>query len=210
MAAVTKPLRRDAQVNRDKLISAAAEVFAERGLEAPLEEIARHAGVSIGTLYNRFPTRAALFDAVFPDRLANAMTFGDEALACPDAWNGFVLFVTKLCEVQAGDRSLNDLITRRFPDAIAVAEACGHGLDKAQQIIARAQQEGSLRPDFTFADLVTLTWANARIVATTQDAAPDAWRRHLAFLLDGLRAAAAHPIAQPPLSADQLNTAMHA
>jgi AcrR family transcriptional regulator len=210
MGTVTKPLRRDAQINRDKLIAAAAELFTERGLQAPLEDIARHAGVSIGTLYNRFPTRAALFDAVFPDRLANALAFGDEALACPDPWDGFVLFVTRLCELQAGDRSLNDLITRRFPDATAVAEACGHGLDKAQQIIERAQQAGSLRADFTFADLVTLTWANARIVATTQDAAPDAWRRHLSFLLDGLRSAAAHPIGQPPLSPDQLNAAMQA
>ena len=207
---MTKPLRRDAQLNRDKLIAAAARVFTERGLEAPLEEIARQAGVSIGTLYNRFPTRAALFDAVFPDRLTRALAFGDEALDCADPWDGFVLFVTRLCEIQAGDRSLADLITRRFPDADAVAEACGHGLAQAQRIIDRAHQAGSLRPDFTVADLITLTWANARIVATTQDTAPDAWRRHLSFLLDGLRTAAAHPIGQPPLTQEQLNAAMRA
>jgi AcrR family transcriptional regulator len=207
---VTKPLRRDAQLNRDKLIAAAAQVFGERGLEAPLEEIARQAGVSIGTLYNRFPTRAALFDAVFPDRLAKALDFADEALAAADPWDGFVLFVTRLCEIQAGDRSLNDLITRRFPDATAVAEACGHGFAKAERIIARAHRAGSLRTDFTFADLVTLTWANARIVAATQDAAPNAWRRHLAFLLDGLRTSAAHPIGEPPLSPAQLDAALRA
>ncbi|SMC71717.1 TetR/AcrR family transcriptional regulator [Kibdelosporangium aridum] len=207
---MSKPLRRDAQHNRDKLIAAAAVVFAERGIEAPLEEIARQAGVSIGTLYNRFPSRAALFDAVFPDRVANSLLFGDQALACEDPWDGFVLFVTKLCELQAADRGLTDLITRRFPDATAVAEACGNGLDKASQVIERAQRAGSLRPDFTFADLVMLTWANARIVAATQDTAPTAWRRHLAFLLDGLRTGAAHPIDEPPLTADQLDAAMRA
>ncbi|CAM3424564.1 helix-turn-helix domain-containing protein [Kibdelosporangium persicum] len=207
---MSKPLRRDAQHNRDKLIAAAAAVFTERGIDAPLEEIARQAGVSIGTLYNRFPSRAALFDAVFPDRLANSLMFGDQALACEDPWDGFVLFVTRLCELQAGDRSLNDLITRRFPDATAVAEACGNGLDKATQVIDRAQRAGALRPDFTFADLVTLTWANARIVAATQDTAPTAWRRHLAFLLDGLRATAAHPVDEPPLTPEQLDAAMRA
>ncbi|ONI79872.1 TetR family transcriptional regulator [Actinosynnema sp. ALI-1.44] len=207
---MNKPLRRDAQYNRDKLIVAASAVFTERGLEAPLEEIARLAGVSIGTLYNRFPTRAALFDAVFPERLATTLVFGDEALDCDDAWDGFVLFVTRLCELQAADRSLNDLITRRFPDATAVAEACGHGLDKATEVIERAQRAGSLRPDFTFADLVTLTWANARIVAATHDTAPTAWRRHLAFLLDGLRTPAAHPIDEPPLTAEQLDASMRA
>nr|WP_042179595.1 TetR/AcrR family transcriptional regulator [Kibdelosporangium sp. MJ126-NF4]CEL13902.1 Transcriptional regulator, TetR family [Kibdelosporangium sp. MJ126-NF4]CTQ88270.1 Transcriptional regulator, TetR family [Kibdelosporangium sp. MJ126-NF4] len=207
---MTKPLRRDARYNRDKLIVAATAVFAERGLEAPLEEIARQAGVSIGTLYNRFPSRAALFDAVFPDRLAVTLVFGDEALACEDPWDGFVLFVTKLCELQAADRSINDLITRRFPEATAVAEACGHGLDKAAAVIARAQRAGGLRPDFTFADLVTLTWANARIVAATHDTAPTAWRRHLAFLLDGLRTAAAHPVSEPPLTPEQLDAAMRA
>lgn len=207
---MSKPLRRDAQHNRDKLIAAATRVFTERGVDAPLEEIARQAGVSIGTLYNRFPTRAALFDAVFPDRVATSLMFGDQALACADPWEGFVLFVTKLCELQAADRSLNDLITRRFPDATAVAEACGNGLDKATQVIERAQRAGALRADFTFADLVTLTWANARIVAATHDAAPEAWRRHLAFLLDGLRAGAAHPVDQPPLTPAQLDAAMRA
>jgi AcrR family transcriptional regulator len=207
---VTRPLRRDAQLNRDKLIAAATAVFAERGLDAPLEEIARRAGVSIGTLYNRFASREALIDAILPDRLATSLLFGEHALACLDAWDGFVLYVTSLCELQASDRSVSDLLTRRFPDAQAAAEACARGLELAAKVIERAQQAGSLRPDFTMADLVTLTWANARIVETTTGVAPHAWRRHLAFVLDGLRATAARPITEPAMTPDQVSAAMYA
>ncbi|MEV0319828.1 TetR/AcrR family transcriptional regulator [Streptomyces sp. NPDC050658] len=204
MAAGTKPLRADAARNRDKLIAAATEVFGERGLDAPLEEIARRAGVSIGTLYNRFPTREAFFDAIFPERLAAVDRIAEAALADDDPWHGFVGFVEGLFALQAEDRGLNDALAQRFPEATEVNEACRRGFRHVERIIRRAQESGQLRPDFEPADLVTLTWAMAQVIRESMAAAPDAWRRCLAFHLDGLRADAARPIAVPALTEGQL------
>src|SRR5882757_1609905 len=86
----TRPLRRDAQRNRELLLAAAREVFAERGLEAPLEEIARRAGVSIGTLYNRFPSRVDLVDAALTEPVEASVRIAERALANPDPWQGLV------------------------------------------------------------------------------------------------------------------------
>lgn len=205
-----RTLRRDARRNREKLLAAAAAVFAERGLDAPLEEIARQAGVSIGTLYNRFPTRSALIDVIFPEKIAAQLIAGDNALTCPDPWEGFVRYVETMCQAQAGDRGLNDALSMRFPEAVNLEEMCARGFEQAARIIERAQRHGSLRADFTHADLAFITWSNARIVEATGAVAPNSWRRHLSFLLDGLRADRAHPVDEPPLTSEQVYEAMRA
>src|SRR5882757_7621688 len=105
-------MRADAVRNRDRLVSAAAELFAERGVDVPLEEIARHAGVSIGTLYNHFPNRGALVDAVLPERLAEFDRLSQSALADPDPWRGFTEFLDGVFVTQARDRAINDAISR--------------------------------------------------------------------------------------------------
>jgi AcrR family transcriptional regulator len=208
MGTASRPLRRDAALNREKLLTAASEVFAERGLRAPLEEIARRAGVSIGTLYNRFPTREALIDAIFPDVLADQLRAGEEALNLPDPWEGFVLLLERTCELQARNRGVNDIWSVRLT-AAKVEEACRHGLAQVTELIDRAQRRGSLRADFTPSDFSFIVWSNSRIVEATADVAPDAWRRNLALILDGLRAEAAHPIKHPPMTLAQVDAAMH-
>ncbi|TGB07284.1 TetR/AcrR family transcriptional regulator [Streptomyces sp. MZ04] len=204
MAAGIKPLRADAARNRDKLIAAAADVFGERGLDAPLEEIARRAGVSIGTLYNHFPTREAFLDAIFPERIAAVDRIAETALTDPDPWNGFVRFVEELFALQAEDRGLNDALGQRFPLATEVNDACGRGFLQVERIIERARESGQLRRDFEPADLVTLIWAMAQVIRESVDTAPHAWRRCLAFYVDGLRADAARPVAVPALTEEQL------
>jgi AcrR family transcriptional regulator len=208
MSTHAKPLRRDARQNREKLIAAATGMFAERGLDVPLEEIARRAGVSIGTLYNRFPTREALIEEVFTDQISAQLVAGEQALACDDPWEGFAGYVERLCELQAQSRGLTDVMSMRFAEAGRLTEACERGLAQAAGLIARAQEHSVLRADFTSQDLVCIIWANARILEATATVAPRVWRRNLAFYLDGLRAEAAHPVAEPPLSPDQLEQAM--
>jgi AcrR family transcriptional regulator len=203
------PMRRDAVRNRERLIAAAAETFRERGLEAPLEEIAQRAGVSPGTLYNRFGSRDALIDAVMPAlveaRVRDALSRA-EAAATP--WDGFALYVTLLCELQATDPALNDAVSRRFPDAAELTAICDAQMGSARGLIARAQQEGALRADFTAEDLASLFWSTSMIVRATASVAPQAWRRALALTLDGLRAGAAHPLPVPPMSMEQVHEAM--
>ncbi|MGH3242534.1 MAG: TetR/AcrR family transcriptional regulator [Spirillospora sp.] len=204
MSRRTRPPRADAARNRDRLLAAATEVFGERGLDAPLEVVARRAGVSIGTLYNHFPARQDLFDAIFPKRLAALDQIAEAALTAPDPWDGFVAFIEGLVALQAEDRGLNDALVRRFPLASEVSAACHRGFAHLMRIIERARESGRLRDDFEPQDVVTLMWAMSQIIRESIDVAPDAWRRFLALYLDGLRATAAHPITVRPLSAEQV------
>ncbi|WP_069162017.1 TetR/AcrR family transcriptional regulator [Nocardia altamirensis] len=200
---VDKPLRSDARRNRDAIVSAARAVFEERGLDAPLKDIAARAGVAIGTLYNRFPTRDDLIAAAVEDRIEAGGRIAEEALAIPDPWEAFVYLVEKICELQAADRLIGGLAVRAAPStAIAAAQATGHTM--MRQIITRAQQSGALRADWVLEDIAFITWSHTRILEATATTAPTAWRRHLALTLDGLRADAAHPLPVPPLTDEQL------
>ncbi|MFF5109785.1 TetR/AcrR family transcriptional regulator [Streptosporangium sp. NPDC000509] len=195
-------MRKDAAQNRERLLRAARRLFADQGLDVPLEEIARSAGVSIGTLYNRFPTRGALVDAAFADRMAIVDGLAEQALAMDDAWEGFVAFLTGVCELQAVDLGYNELAAR----GAAVDWERGYGLMSG--ILERAQRSGDLRDDITLADVAFVARGVTAIIKATYRVAPGAWRRHLALALDGLRAVAARPLPVPPLSAEQTRATM--
>jgi AcrR family transcriptional regulator len=203
-----RPLRRDAQRNRDLLVAAARTVFAERGLDVPLEEVAREAGVSIGTLYNRFPMRGALVDAALAGKVETAVELAEHAATMDDPWEGFAWFLERTCELQASDRGYNELCARSLADAteIAALKAKGHGL--ILEIVGRAQRAGVLREDFQDGDFAFVVWSIARTIEATGSHAPDAWRRHLAFMLDGFRAPAAHELPHRPLAPDEVARAM--
>ncbi|TQM15297.1 TetR/AcrR family transcriptional regulator [Pseudonocardia kunmingensis] len=200
-------LRKDAQRNRERLVEAARAVFAERGLDVALDEVARRAGVSIGTLYNRFPQRADLVAAVFADRAETVVRLAEHALSMEDAWSGFVHFVEQVCRMQAADRGYNDLSARSIPQA---APTAGHlrGHELMTRIVDRARDSGDLRPDFELSDMAFVTWSITRTIEATGDVRPDAWRRHLGFVLDGLRASAAHPLPVPALGPDEIGQIM--
>jgi AcrR family transcriptional regulator len=180
-------MRADALRNRDRLTTAAAELFAERGVDVPLEEIARRAGVSIGTLYNHFPNRGALVDAVLPERLADIDRLAAGAMTDPDPWQGFVGFLDGLFTIQARDRSLNDAIARNPVGSVDVTAECGRAGGMLDAVVRRARDDGALRADFGGDDLATLLWAMSKVISMSEG--DDAvWRRHLGFVLDGLRA----------------------
>jgi AcrR family transcriptional regulator len=204
-----RPLRRDAQRNRDAILASARQLFAEQGLEAPLEEIARRAGVGIGTLYRRFPSRVELLDAVLADTVQAHADVAEQALAMHDPWDGFAFYLEETSRLQAADRGLNDVMGMRFPRATALETAKRRLYDLVVAVIDRAQESGQLRGDVTPEDLAFVPWANARIQEATRAAgAPDAWRRHLGLLLDGFRAGRASPLPSPPLSPRQVYRAM--
>jgi AcrR family transcriptional regulator len=194
-----RQLRADAQRNRERLLAAAREVFAERGVDVPLEEIARRAGVSIGTLYNRFPARSDLIEAVFTDRLEKLAALARQALAAADPWDGFAAYLTGIGELQAADRGFNEVAAR---DALARSPAAQQLVAEAQaavsQIMSQAQRAGELRGDVTIDDLAFVVWGISRTVEMTAGSAPQLWRRHLALLLDGFRAAGAHHLPVQP------------
>jgi Bacterial regulatory proteins, tetR family. len=194
----TKPLRVDAERNRGRIVEAAQAAFAERGLDVPLEDVAGRAGVGIATLYRRFPTREDLIAACFERRVAEYAMAAEEALEAPEAWPGFAAYVERICAMQAADRGLKDVLTRTFPDAQALEAHRTRGYELSVQMIERAKAAGALRPDFVPEDLVLLLMANAGVVQGAGEAAPDAWRRFVALMLDGFRAEGASPLPSPP------------
>lgn len=202
-------MRADAQRNAEKLRTAAAELFRERGLQAPLKEIARRAGVSHGTLYNLFGTREALIDEVMTDLAATLLDqAAEQALAREDAWEGFAHYIETLCELQATDPAIGDVVAGRYPGAERLTTVCQRSYAATERIIERAQQAGTLRPDFTREDLLFVFGTNALLARAAKNTAPDAWRRGVAFLLDGLRTEAAHPLPTGPLSSQQMYQVM--
>jgi AcrR family transcriptional regulator len=202
-------LRGDAQRNRDRLLAAARELFAERGIDVAMADIARHAGVSNGTLYNRFPTREDLIEAVFTDRLESMAALAARALADDDPWRGFVGYLTAVCELQAADRGFNEVAARGLPSSSAAERFQEEGQIAVGELMRRARQAGMLRDDITVEDLAFVIWGISRTVDMTADFAPQLWRRHLALLLDGFRAEGAHQLPEPPLASGVSHTASH-
>jgi len=137
-------LRKDAERNRTRLLDAARQAFADQGLEAPFEEIARRAGVGIGTLYRRFPTRAALIEALFEDKAAEYVRASEAALAADDDWDGFAGFVERICEMQAKDRGFTDVLTATFPAAPGVEACRAEARANAEKLIGRRSCLGLL------------------------------------------------------------------
>jgi AcrR family transcriptional regulator len=203
-----RPLRRDAQESRDKLIAAAQAEFATRGVDASLEKVARDAGVSIGTLYRHFPTRMDLLMAALRPRLQKFVEGAEEAMKMGDPWAAFVAYLENLFAVQAGDRGFNDFLSRRFPGNAETEHIHDVMCQQIDDVLVRAQDAGKARADITRADIVNLIWSNGRIIDATSAKAPTAWRRQLYLMLDGYRAERAHSIPEPPMTDTQLYDAM--
>ncbi|CAM5678973.1 TetR/AcrR family transcriptional regulator [Streptomyces canus] len=207
----TAPVRRrDARRNRELLVEAAHEVFTEQGLEAPLDVIARRAGVGNATLYRHFPSRAALVDAVFRDPLAGTMAAGEQARAAADPWEGLVGYTEAVFAVLATDRGTNDLMTTHLEGVESLQAVHAHNRATMELLLRRAREDGSIRADVTTEDVLFALAALGRAVPSLAAAAgPETWRRPLALLLDGLRASpTVAPLPSPALTADELGNVL--
>jgi AcrR family transcriptional regulator len=197
----TRTLRADAERNRQRIVEAARAVFAERGLDAPLDAIAQRAGVGQATLYRRFPRREDLVVASFAPKLAEYAQAVEEALQFPDSWEGFCFYVERICGMQAADVGVQDVLTTTFPTDRAVEAQRAQAYEGLTELARRAQAQGTLRADFVPEDIVLVLFANAGVVRATRSAAPEAWRRVVGLLLEGFRADRARPLPSPPTRA---------
>jgi AcrR family transcriptional regulator len=195
-------LRVDAERNRVALLAAAREVFAEHGLEAPLEEVAQRAGVGIATLYRRFGTREGLVDAALAEKIGDYADAAEAALSIPDPRAGFAGFVERICSLQAEDRGLSDLLSMTLPASKEVERLRGVANDRVIRLVDRAKAAGVVRPDFVGEDLLLLLIANAAILRVTRQDAPGAWRRFVALVLDAFAASDASPLPAPPSTSE--------
>ena len=200
--------RRDAERNRQKLLDAGREVFAE-DQGAPFEEIARRAGVGIGTLYRHFPTRDALVEVIYAEHIDEVLAAAEEAADAENAWDGLVAFLERVLELQARNLPLRGVFLRHGADA-ALAERRRLIQPVLARLVARGREQGVVRDDFTLGDLSLALWSFAPIFEATSGVAPGVWRRHLQILLDGMRPAAATPQRVRPLAGKQLESAIQA
>jgi AcrR family transcriptional regulator len=201
------PLRRDAERNRRRVLEAARSTFAEQGIDAPLENIARRADVGIATLYRRFPTREALIEETFELKALDYLRAAEEALRADDAWDGFRRYIERICKIQAEDRGSTDVLTTTFPTAKKLEAHRKESHKKAGELIERAKKQGALRADFVIGDLIFILMANGAFLQATRDVAPDAWKRYVALLLDALKEGDTSPL-PPPATDRQLYRAM--
>jgi AcrR family transcriptional regulator len=184
----TRPgLRSDARRNRRRLLESAREVMREQGLDASLGEIARRAGVGNATLYRHFPTREALCEAVFAEYGSELEQIRERVLRVPDAWDALTAWLEETCTAFATDQAFADLVTRGMPLSPALNELCTSAIGFSDTLFRNAQRQGVIRADVALTDLMMVIYSLQQVVAATAQVAPDAWRRHLAIALDGLR-----------------------
>lgn len=184
-------LRSDAARNRRALIEAARTAFGRNGLDTPLDEIARQAGIGNATLYRHFSTRQALVAAVYGEAMTEILAAAEAALEVADPWEGFAAYVRFVCRLQAENRGLADLLIRRFETEPDIEQLRERAAQAVERVVRRAKEAGTLRDDFAPEDFTMLLMSNAGLVYRAGDAGPTASARVVSFLLDGLRREAA-------------------
>lgn len=201
-------VRQDAQRNRESVLAAAREVYAEQGVEAPLDVIARRAGVGNATLYRRFPDRAALIEAVFHDRLMATIEAGEEARRTDDAWAGLQGYLERVFAGLAADRGTTDLMTTGIEGVPTLEALHAHNAETFRGLLDRCVSEGTVRADLSVEDLLFALAVLGRAVPAAEAAAPGSWRRLLALFADGLRSEGARALPAEPFTAEQLAGAL--
>jgi len=212
MSIAERPLRADAARNRARLLVAAREVFAERGLDATMDEVARRAGVGVGTAYRRFPNRDDLIGALFEERLEEFGALLDQALTDGDPWRALTGFLERTMEMQAEDRGFKELLLQSAEGQERMRRFHEHIRPLISELVRRARAAGELRADVVVDDVMLVSLMTGAVGDFAQGVEPQLWRRALAIQLDGLRARRDQPtpLPVPPLEPDQVERAMAA
>lgn len=183
-------LRSDAKRNRDRIVKAARAALAEQGLDVGVEEIARRAGVGMGTLYRRFPTKAALIQAIFEERLTELEAVAERALAREDPWEGFVELLHAAIAVQVEDQGFLQIVAQRIGPETLPPGGRERFLAPLAELFERARAAGRVRADVGAEDLAVLVrMASAAALPGIDRSRPEDWSRYVEVLLDGLRPA---------------------
>jgi AcrR family transcriptional regulator len=179
----TRPLRADARRNRERIVKAARAVFADHGIDAQMDDVAKRAKVGVGTVYRHFPTKEALVDALVRERFDEIAGYAEEALQNEDAWEGFSGMLLRAGERNAADRCFCEVVA--FTDLSSIVQETGLA-GFTEKLMDRAKAQGTLRADATQMDISMLMCGAGSVMRTMP--APDLWRRYMTLMLDGLRA----------------------
>ena len=191
-------LRADARRNREAILEAARERFADAGLECQIDDIAKTAGVGVGTVYRHFPAKGDLYAALIHDRFARLAERTKEALTEDDPWQAFCDLMRWSADLQAKDRALSEFLSTN--PSLGQHEAVETGLaDLTEKLIKNAQRSGGMRKDIVVEDVPTLICGLAAITGAHEESMPALnWDRFLEIVLDGMRAAPGTSKLPPP------------
>jgi AcrR family transcriptional regulator len=179
-------VRADARRNRERLLAAADLVFAEQGVGASTEEVARRAEVGIGTVFRHFPTKESLLEAVFVARLRGLADTAEKLSLAEDAGPAFFAFLDAVLDQSGAKKAFSEALAGAGVDVAAAAPVKGALYQAGATLLARAQRSGAVRPDLTAAELMALLVGLARTAEhTAHDPALRA--RTVGVLVDGLR-----------------------
>ncbi|OPX12985.1 TetR family transcriptional regulator [Mycobacterium sp. AT1] len=181
-------LRSDAEENRDRILTAARELFSEHGLDVTMREVARRAAVGPATVYRRFPTKADLVEAAFADQVRLCRAIVDEGCADPDPWRGFCSVVEGVSVLNGRSRGFVDAFMSAHPEAEAIAAHRASVLRQLSGLSRRAKASGGLRRDFTIDDLVLVILAGRGVAALPAAQREGAARRFATLAVDAFRA----------------------
>lgn len=186
VAAGARPLRRDAELNRRRILQAGREVFGARGLQATLNDVAHHAGLGVGTVYRNFPDKQALAECVFAEELGEIAAMSRQALAEEDAFAALSGFLERALERAACNRGLRELVRQDSVEGSGLAQARREIASHCEDLVTRARAQGALRDGVTEADIAPI----AAMIDTVMSlpGPSDLWGRYLTIVLDGLRA----------------------
>ena len=204
-----RPLRRDAERNRQRILDAARVVFAERGLNGSHDDIAREAGVGVGTVYRRFPDKEQLIDALFEARIEEIADVARAAAEHADPWEALVGFLMRTQELQSADRGLKEILLSGARGTERAVAARSLITPLVARVLQRAQDAGVVRSDIELTDIPLIQLAIGTIAESSRDVAPDVWRRMMTIVVDGLRAECARSELVPPaLDRDQSDSVL--
>lgn len=185
----SKPLRRDAERNRRRILEAARRLVAEVGLNISHDDIARAAEVGVGTVYRRFPDKQQLIDELFDERVDQIIALADAARGVDDPWQGLCSFIAGNLELQASDQGLKEMMTGNSRASDMARRAQPRIRAAVRELVARAHASGQLRPDVGVEDFPLVQEMVGAVMERARHIDPDLWRRALALVLDGYRAA---------------------
>jgi AcrR family transcriptional regulator len=195
------PLRADAQRNLERILTAAREAFAEYGLDAGVESIARRAGVGKATFFRRFPTKDALILAVLEGFVADMEAAAEEAVAMDDPWEGLRFFLLHNARQQADNHAFFDAMAARFGNSTAFPLEIPQRFDAAmKRVLEPAKRAGLVREGVEGGDLGAMTKMLGPAIRPVPGVqlAEAQWRRYLELLLSGIRAGQ-EPLPGPPM-----------
>lgn len=187
--ALPRALRSDAVRNREAILCAAAEAYAERGIDVSLEEVARQASVGVGTIYRRFPTKQALIEALFEGRMARYADHAEAAaeLALTEPWRAFAEHVRFLVAEQIADRTFSEVVRNPSSGPDSFRAEHRRALRGSLTLVKHAQRAGVLAAGFRHSDLLLVGDAVHGVLTTGRPDNADQARRLAEYLLQSFR-----------------------